>query len=119
MSKKDSSNLKRFNVTNMGSLGLGARVTGVDDPYSPSQAQLLNAGKKKKKMSLLTRIKENILGKEIPEENDVSKTHLVEPVNSNLESISCSACGNIVKEKDYFCPECGSKVKAGHYTSNK
>ena len=123
MSKK-SNETKQIKVTGLSNLGVQAPfgITSIEKdfkPHSLSEADLIEVEKKHKSKSLLKRIKESLLGEWDNPEQSVKSKSKTETVLSEPETISCHVCGNLCKGNDYYCPECGSKLKAGRFDNKK
>lgn len=116
MSKKDGSNLKSRNIHTFinGSHGFGGPLyveRNVNrNPQQPSGEDILEAEEENKSKSFFQKLKDKLLSKTT--NKILTSNNLVQP---EIEGISCHKCGSLCKEKDYFCSECGAKLKSGHY----
>lgn len=122
MSKKDPTKTKSFDIVGSSSYVGGGTIGSIYverekdfDPHEPSKADIYEVNKTKKAKAFFNKIRAKLLNKTTPLQqttHNLTPNEKEQPIN---ESFSCHICGNICKEKDYFCPECGAKLKVGHF----
>ena len=84
-----------------------------NDPNIENQKYIHDLGTHQNKKSLFSQLREKIF-----HNKDINSTPMV-PDQALNEPLVCNHCGAICDENDYYCPNCGAKVRMGHYVKAK
>lgn len=112
MSKK-SPDLKKYNYANLSNLYGPPLCVSIDkdylDSYAASHTEVAKSNNKKGISNYFKNIQKKLFGK------TSNLTPEDEQVQTKLDTITCHVCGLARKQDDFFCSECGSKLRVGHY----
>lgn len=123
MDKKDS--FDAFDVEKYATRGgmvtgpmYNSKVSNIDS-LQKIQEKALKERNEEKTKSFLRQILDVLFNKKATTNQTIDNSSSIGEKQPEFSSIICHICGNKCAEMDFFCPKCGSKLRAGHYIGKK